>query len=203
MSTFGIALAGLSLIIWLYLLVFRGQFWRTDPQLEASDSPLPTSFFPSVCAVIPARNEAELLPITLRSLLMQDYDGPLSIILVDDHSTDGTAAIAKDTAEAIGKTSQLQVMSAAPLPSGWSGKLWAMDQGIQAASTASPDYFLLTDADIEHSAANVRRLVTQAVQQDLDLTSVMVRLRCESFWEHLLIPAFVFFFQKLYPFRWV
>ena len=197
----------LSLAIWIGLISWRGQFWRTDQQLEVAETDLKD--LPAVCAVIPARNEAELLPITLRSLLVQDYPGSFTVFLVDDHSTDGTAQIAKQTAQALALDQQLQIIAAKPLPAGWTGKLWAMEQGIQAVETLHatslhpPEYVLLTDADIEHNVANIRQLVTKALLEDLDLVSVMVRLRCESMWEQLLIPAFVFFFQKLYPFRWV
>ncbi|MEH2421721.1 MAG: glycosyltransferase [Nostoc sp.] len=191
----------LSLTIWLGLLCFWGQFWRTDQQLEVAETQLQS--LPMVCAVVPARNEAELLPTTLRSLLLQDYPGSLKVFLVDDRSTDGTANFAKAVAHALGKPEQLHIISGVSLPPGWSGKLWAVEQGINSANLFAPDYFLLTDADIEHDPGNLRRLVAKAVQEDLDLVSIMVRLRCESFWEKLLIPAFVFFFQKLYPFRWV
>ncbi|MEH2298328.1 glycosyltransferase [Nostoc sp.] len=191
----------LSLTIWLGLLCFWGQFWRTDQQLEVTETELQS--LPMVCAVVPARNEAELLPTTLRSLLLQDYPGSLKVFLVDDRSTDGTANFAEGVAQAVGKPEQLHIISGVSLPPGWSGKLWAVEQGINSASLFAPEYFLLTDADIEHDPGNLRRLVAKAVQEDLDLVSVMVRLRCESFWEKLLIPAFVFFFQKLYPFRWV
>ncbi|WP_298904558.1 glycosyltransferase [uncultured Nostoc sp.] len=191
----------LSLTIWLGLLCFWGQFWRTDQQLEIGETQLQS--LPMVCAVVPARNEAELLPTSLRSLLLQDYPGSLKVFLVDDRSTDGTANFAEGVAHTLGKPEQLHIISGVSLPPGWSGKLWAVEQGINSASLFAPDYFLLTDADIEHDPGNLRRLVAKAVQEDLDLVSVMVRLRCESFWEKLLIPAFVFFFQKLYPFRWV
>lgn len=204
MGELSLGITVLSLVIWLFLLGFWGQFWRLDQRLEGAESEeMALEHPPLICAVIPARNEAELLPVTLRSLLTQDYPGNLTVVLVDDHSSDGTATVAKDTAEKLGKVHQLRVILAEPLPAGWSGKLWAMAQGIQAAQDLSPDYFLLTDADIKHDRTNLQRLVTKAIQQQLDLTSVMVRLRCESLWEALLIPAFVFFFQKLYPFRWV
>ena len=204
----GLGLTSLSLGIWIGLLCFRGQFWRCDQRLEngRGESPqLSGDEYPSVCAVIPARNEAEMLPMTLRSLLQQSYPGEFTIILVDDHSTDGTAEFAQGMAEALLKRDRLKVIAAAPLPSGWTGKLWAMAQGIEKAEnlTPLPDYFLLTDADIEHDVNNLSRLVAKAQQDDLDLVSLMVLLRCQSFWEKLLIPAFVFFFQKLYPFRWV
>ncbi|MEH2139879.1 glycosyltransferase [Nostoc sp.] len=191
----------LSLTIWLGLLCFWGQFWRTDQQLEVTETQLES--LPVVCAVVPARNEAQLLPTSLRSLLLQDYPGSFNVFLVDDRSTDSTANFAERVAHAVGKPQQLHIISGELLPPGWSGKLWAVEQGIKSASKFAPDYFLLTDADIEHDPGNLRRLVAKAVQEDLDLVSVMVRLRCKSFWEKLLIPAFVFFFQKLYPFRWV
>ncbi|MBN3944778.1 glycosyltransferase [Nostoc sp. NMS9] len=191
----------LSLTIWLGLLGFWGQFWRTDQQLEVTETQLES--LPVVCAVVPARNEAELLPTSLRSLLLQDYPGSFNVFLVDDRSTDRTANFAEGVAHALGKPQQLHIISGVSLPPGWSGKLWAVEQGIKSASKFAPDYFLLTDADIEHDPGNLRRLVAKAMQEDLDLVSVMVRLRCESFWEKFLIPAFVFFFQKLYPFRWV
>lgn len=203
MHEFGLALTLLSVVIWGYLLAFRGQFWRLDQSLEAfPTTPLPSPL-PKICAVVPARNEADLLPITLRSLLTQTYPGSFTVILVDDHSTDGTAQVASTTAAALGKSESLQIVNAAPLPSGWTGKLWAMDQGIQAAQALKPDYIWLTDADIQHDPTLLSQLMALATQQQLDLASIMVRLRCESPWEQLLIPAFVFFFQKLYPFRWV
>jgi hopene-associated glycosyltransferase HpnB len=203
-----IVLSLVSLVIWIGLLSVWGQFWRTDQQLELEEAKLKK--LPAVCAVIPARNEADLLPITLRSLLTQDYAGAFTVFLVDDNSTDGTTQVAKETAQSLAKEQQLHIVAAKPLPSGWTGKLWAMEQGIQAVETLyttspeqSPEYLLLTDADIKHDTANLQRLVAKAVQEDLDLASIMVKLRCESFWEQLLIPAFVFFFQKLYPFHWV
>ncbi|HEY9617216.1 MAG TPA: glycosyltransferase [Microcoleaceae cyanobacterium] len=201
-----LTLSELSVVIWLILLGLRGGFWQCDQVLESEGDGRDgegEGEYPTVWAVIPARNEAELLPVTLRSLLQQDYPGQLRVILVDDHSTDGTATTAQATAAALGQAEQLTVLAAEPLPTGWSGKLWAMDQGVQKALTGSPDYILLTDADICHDRSNLRRLVSQARQRNLSMASVMVRLRCESGWEQLLIPAFVFFFQKLYPFRWV
>ncbi|GAA6616076.1 glycosyltransferase [Scytonema sp. NUACC26] len=199
----GLWLSVLSLTIWIVLVGFWGQFWRCNQQFTGQETDLP--MFPRVCVVVPARNEADLLPISLRSLLNQDYPGSLSIVLVDDRSTDGTASVAFDMAKELNKTEQLKVLTAEPLPVGWTGKLWAIHQGIQYTETFKepPDYFLLSDADIEHDALNVRSLVVKAQQENLDLVSLMVKLRCEHFWEKLLIPAFVFFFQKLYPFPWV
>ncbi|MBD2337540.1 glycosyltransferase [Calothrix sp. FACHB-156] len=201
MAAFVLLLTALSLLIWIGLLSFRGQFWRCDQQLEAKEIPLPS--LPRISAVIPARNEADLLPMTLRSLLLQDYPGDFNVFLVDDRSTDGTADFAEGVAYALNKADKFHIIAGKSLAPGWSGKLWAVEQGIQIATEFAPDYFLLTDADIEHDSGSLRRLVAKAEQEDLDLVSVMVRLRCESFWEQILIPAFVFFFQKLYPFRWV
>ncbi len=200
MSEISLGLICLCLVIWIYLLSFRGQFWLADQRLEKQTSQLES--WPVICAVIPARNEAELLPITLRSLLTQDYPGSFSVILVDDRSRDGTAKIAQEVAENVNQSQRLEIVSAPPLPPGWTGKLWAVEQGIRQAQekTPLPDYFLLTDADIEHDSTNLRQLALKAERENLDLASLMVLLQCQSFWERLLIPAFVFFFQKLYPF---
>ncbi|MCL1463212.1 glycosyltransferase [Argonema galeatum] len=199
----GLGITFISLVIWIVLLCFRGQFWRADQKLDVPATELEK--WPSVCAVIPARNEAEMLPATMRSALLQSYPGSFKIVLVDDNSTDNTANVAKNVAQELDKSQQLHILSGEPLPPGWSGKLWAISQGIRYAETLipTPDYFLLTDADIEHHNTNLRQLVAKSQQDDLDLVSLMVLLRCESFWEKVLIPAFVFFFQKLYPFRWV
>jgi hopene-associated glycosyltransferase HpnB len=196
----------LSGIIWIYLLVFRGQFWRCDQQLDSSNqTSLPQ--WPSICAIIPARNEASMLPQSLPSLLQQQYPGALNILLVDDQSTDGTAELAHKLAQTGQHNIPFRSITTDPLPTGWSGKLWAVHQGIQNVlknTTAPlPDYFLFTDADILHNSHNLRQLMLKAEKENLDLVSLMVLLRCQSFWEKLLIPAFVFFFQKLYPFPWV
>ncbi|AFW95473.1 hopene-associated glycosyltransferase HpnB [Anabaena sp. 90] len=204
MATIIFSLTLLSLVIWIFLLLFWGQFWRVNHQLEANqDKDIDNNTLPTVCVIIPARNEADVIPVSLRSLLLQDYPGNFTIFLVDDQSSDGTAHIAEGVAHNLDKTPQLQIVTSTSLPPGWTGKLWAMEQGLQTASTLTPDYFLLTDADIEHDPSNLHRLVAKAEAQKLDLVSIMVRLRCQSFWEQLLIPAFVFFFQKLYPFSWV
>ena len=206
MAEFWLVLSLLSLTIWLVLVGFRGQFWRSDQRLSPTDYQLPDSGWPAVCAIVPARNEAAVLPTTLRSLLQQDYPGPLTVVLVDDQSTDGTAQIAAKTAQQLQCEPLLQVIETDPLPPGWSGKLWAVNQGIQQVlqqDCTLPDYFLLSDADICHNSNNLRDLVSKAQQENLDLVSLMVLLRCDSVWERLLIPAFVFFFEKLYPFRWV
>ncbi|MGK7937038.1 MAG: glycosyltransferase [Xenococcaceae cyanobacterium] len=199
---FLLAIAILSLIIWLFLLLFWGRFWLADQKLEPQTTELES--YPSVCAIVPARNEADVLPLSLRSLLTQDYPGTFSVVLIDDRSTDDTATIAHQIAQQLSQTNRLQIISGKPLPNGWTGKLWAMKQGIDyAQEQALPDYFWLTDADIHHNVSNLSELVAQAQQKKCDLVSLMVLLRCTNFWEKLLIPAFVFFFQKLYPFPWV
>lgn len=201
MVEISLGLLVLSLVTWLFLLLFWGQFWRVDQQLKPTPNKLQN--LPTVCVVVPARNEADVIPISLRSLLLQDYPGNFQVFLVDDQSSDGTANFAQGVAYAVDKPEKLQIIASGDLPTGWTGKLWAMEQGVQQANQLQPDYLLLTDADIEHDISNLRRLVTKAETENLDLVSIMVKLRCQSFWEQLLIPAFVFFFQKLYPFRWV
>ncbi|MGJ3246466.1 MAG: glycosyltransferase [Elainellaceae cyanobacterium] len=212
MSAIAISFSLASLFIWIYLLCFRGQFWQTRQHLEALSAPPPDPHVlecPPITVVIPARNEADVLPTTVRSLVAQRYPGNLDIIVVDDHSTDETATVAQQAAEEIGAQLDfprtLRILHANPLPVGWTGKLWALEQGTQYALNQTPEsgFILLTDADIEHDPDNLYRLVTQAQHDHLDLVSIMVRLRCQSVWEKLLIPAFVFFFQKLYPFSWV
>jgi hopene-associated glycosyltransferase HpnB len=197
---------GLSGLSWIYLLAFRGQFWRCDQRLAVSNkASLPQ--WPSICAIVPARNEAAMLTQSLPGLLNQNYPGQFRVLLVDDQSTDGTAEVARQTAHRCQNEIPFKIVTTDPLPQGWSGKLWAVHQGIeqvlQDGSQPLPDYFLLTDADILHGQATLRQLAVKAEQERLDLVSLMVLLRCQSFWEKLLIPAFVFFFQKLYPFPWV
>ncbi|MGE4220404.1 MAG: glycosyltransferase [Alphaproteobacteria bacterium] len=192
-----------ALLAWLWLLSFRGGFWRQSETLAGSP-PAPDGW-PSVTAIVPARNEADVLPVSLRSLLSQDYPGRLHVILVDDHSTDGTGDAARTAGTASGYAHRLTIVSAAARASGWVGKVHAMQQGLLAMPETpgrSPDFLLFTDADIAHPADGLRRLVAQAGTDRFDMVSLMVRLHCQSLWERLLIPAFVFFFAKLYPFRW-
>jgi hopene-associated glycosyltransferase HpnB len=204
-------LTGLSLLIWLVLLMFRGRFWQVNAPMEAPPETCPVpagpqpAGLPAVCAVIPARNEAEVLPRALSSLLGQRYGGALRVLLIDDQSHDGTASVARRTAATLACDDLLEVLPGTPLPPGWSGKLWALEQGVRQAEAMRPPpaYLLFSDADIAHDPANLARLVARAEAGRLSLVSLMVRLRCESFWERWLIPAFVFFFCKLYPFRWV
>jgi hopene-associated glycosyltransferase HpnB len=199
-----LALAVAGLAVWLYLLLARGGFWRANIRDETDLAPDP-AVWPAVTAVIPARNEADVLPVSLPGLLTQDYPGPLTVILTDDQSGDGTAEAARSTADALGAGSRLTVLEGLALPQGWTGKLWAMQQGIEKARSAAqkPRYLLLTDADIAYDPGVVRRLVARAEAKALVLTSLMVKLRCESRAERAFVPAFVFFFQMLYPFAWV
>ncbi len=195
-------IACLSLAIWMYLILFRGQFWLANQYLSSNEHKLSKN--PQVSVIIPARNEAEALPISLNSLLNQDYNGELRIILIDDRSTDNTGKIAEQIAKKSHQENQLIVIDGQPLPARWTGKLWAMEQGINyAQENLNPEYFLFTDADINHDSNNLKQLIAKAEKDNLDLVSLMVLLRCKSFWEKVLIPAFVFFFQKLYPFPWV
>tara|TARA_B100000686_G_C16766900_1_gene962457 strand:- start:1292 stop:2452 length:1161 start_codon:yes stop_codon:yes gene_type:complete len=187
-----IGLAGLSLAIWIVLLFFRNGFWLSDQRIGEVGE---LEFWPAVISVIPARNEVETIGETVRSLLAQDYPGELQIIVVDDGSNDGTAA-------AVAESSRVHVIPGRPLVEGWSGKLWAVSQGLDAINKVMPEasYVLFTDADIYHAPGNLARLVYKAEKDDKHLVSLMVKLRLESFWELWLIPAFIFFFQKIYPF---
>jgi hopene-associated glycosyltransferase HpnB len=197
------ALALMALAAWIYLLVARGGFWRCD-QRDNHDAPeVDPSRWPSVVAVVPARNEADMIPQSLSSLLRQKYPGPFSVILVDDNSDDGTLVAARETAASA--TTPLTIVRGAPLPAGWTGKLWAVRQGIERADACAvpPDYLLLTDADIGFEADALRSLVRRAEAGGLAMVSLMAKLRCRSFAERALIPAFIFFFQMLYPFAWV
>lgn len=199
LATVLLASALLSVLGWIYLLGWRGGFWRSDQRLPAA-LPAPARW-PRVTAVIPSRNETAGIGRAVRSLLAQDYPGSFAIIVVDDDSNDGTAAAAIAAGQG---DPRLTVLIGSPLPKRWTGKLWAVHQGIRKAlATSNPEYLLLTDADIEHSPDNLRRLIAMAENGKRDLVSLMVRLRCETFWERLLIPPFIFFFQKLYPFSWV
>lgn len=193
----------LSFAIWIYLIVARGGFWRARERLDGPPGDL--AAWPAVAALVPARNEAEVLRRSLSTLLQQDYPGPFHVILIDDHSEDGTADIARQTAIELGQDARLTVMRSGPLPPGWAGKVWALSEGFRQAPATVPDYeyLLLTDADIAHDPVNLRRLAEKARTGDLDLVSQMVVLVSEGFWARLLIPAFVLFFQKLYPFAWV
>jgi hopene-associated glycosyltransferase HpnB len=194
-------LAALAVAIWLYLLVGRGGFWLSSER-DGGEAPL-LEAWPKVAIVIPARDEAECIGESMASLLRQDYPGDWDIVLVDDGSSDGTAALAQRTAAALAADRRLEVIAGRPLPAGWTGKLWALKQGIEAAQRRAPDFLLLTDADIVYQTDVLTRLVARAERGGLALTSLMVKLRCESRAERALVPAFIFFFQMLYPFSWI
>ncbi|HEY7608499.1 MAG TPA: glycosyltransferase, partial [Alphaproteobacteria bacterium] len=196
--------AAASLAAWIYLVFFHGFFWRADQRLPVQAAGVDP--WPDVVAIIPARDEAPVIGAAVESLLCQDYPGEVRVVVVDDASDDGTAYAAEAAAKRIEAADRLSVVAAPPLLQGWSGKLWAVHNGI-AAAPANRRYLLLTDADIVHAPDALKRLVAKAesspAEGGLDLVSLMVKLHCESFAERLLIPAFVFFFQKLYPFPWV
>ncbi|CAL9284403.1 hypothetical protein SUDANB91_00861 [Streptomyces sp. SudanB91_2054] len=191
--------SALSFAAWLWLLLARGFFWRTDVRLPAREEP---DVWPSVCVVVPARDEAAVLPASLPTLLAQDYPGRAEVFLVDDGSTDGTGELARELARRQ-QGLPLTVASPGEPPAGWTGKLWAVRHGIGLARTREPEYLLLTDADIAHAPDSLRRLVAAARTGGFDVVSQMARLRVESVWERLVVPAFVYFFAQLYPFRWI
>ena len=196
-----VSIAAISLAIWLYCVFFRGRYWRADVLGDRPEAQPPA--WPHIVAVIPARNEQDSIADSLTSLLIQDYPGRLSIILVDDNSDDATASIAESLPARTGSPVPLTVLRGAPLPDGWTGKLWALQQGIASANREQPDHILLTDADIVYAPGMLRTLAARAVSGGYALTSLMAKLRCESLAERAFIPAFVYFFQMLYPFSWV
>ncbi|MGG2465081.1 glycosyltransferase [Streptomyces sp. RGM 3693] len=189
-----------SLLAWLWLLLGQGFFWRTDVRLPARRDP---DRWPSVAVVVPARDEAAVLPASLPTLLAQKYPGRAEVFLIDDGSTDGTGALARELAAAGGGLPLTVASPGEPEP-GWTGKLWAVRHGMALArERTAPEYLLLTDADIAHEPDSLRELVAAARSAGLDLVSQMARLRVATFWERLIVPAFVYFFGQLYPFRWV
>jgi len=189
----GILFGFLPLLIWFYLLLFHNGFWLlrerdTQPVTEPET-------WPSVVAVVPARDEADVIGRSIGGLIAQDYPGEFRIVLVDDQSGDGTGAAARSL-----NSERLTVLTGAARPAGWTGKLWAMSQGSDYAAAFKPDYLWFTDADIAHAPDNLRMLVARAVDGNRVLVSLMARLNCKSAAEHFLIPAFVFFFDMLFPF---
>jgi len=200
------ALLGLGIIsvaIWVHLLLGRGGFWRVRAADESPSAKLEDLPARRVVAVIPARNEAAVVGQAIASLLEQEFPGQLEVILVDDHSSDGTAEAAREAAARAGAGDRLNVIAAGPLPEGWTGKLWAIAEGLKLGSQRNPDYFLFTDADILHAPQNVAGLVARAEAGNLDLASLMVKLHCQTLAERAMIPAFLFFFLKLYPPAWI
>ncbi len=193
-------LAAIPLAIWLYLFFVRGNFWQIH---EDTSDPKPLERWPRIVAIVPGRNEAETIARAVNSLANQDYPGEFSIIVVDDHSSDGTADLARKAAQDCAPPARVAVHPAAELPPGWTGKVWAMNEGVTAAAGNAPDYFWFTDADIAHPPDTLRRLVFRAETDSLDLASLMVLLQANSFPERLLIPPFLYFFLMLYPPSWV
>ena len=210
--------AAVSLAIWLYLLFARGFFWRLRPFDDDRAQHELLSAWPRVAVVVPARNEASTIRQCLTSLLQQNYPGELSVVVVDDHSEDGTAQIAQQTVSELAAESRVIIYPASTLPAGWTGKLWALNEGVSAAGRgvrrgglrpssatnepSQPTYYWFTDSDIVHAPGTLQRLVSRAERGQLDLTSLMVLLQAKTLPERVLIPAFLFFFLKLYPPRW-
>jgi hopene-associated glycosyltransferase HpnB len=193
----GILFGFLPLTIWLYLLLFHNGFWLLRER-DTKPVAAPASW-PSVVAVVPARNEADVIQRSIGSLLAQDYPGAFHIVLVDDQSDDGTGQLAAGL-----NSDRLTVLRSAPRPAGWTGKLWAMNQGVEHATMLAPDFLWFTDADIAHAPDNLRQLAARAEERREEggkvLVSLMARLSCRSYAEHFLIPAFVYFFDMLFPF---
>ena len=202
--------AGAALLAWLVMLFGRGMFWLGR---ENDTAPAPESAaWPAVTILVPARDEAPTIGTVVRALLAQDYPGEITLWVVDDRSSDGTGDLARaagnlagsaggDLAGSAGGDARLGVVTGGPRPPGWTGKLWALQQGLDAARPTTP-YLLFTDADIAHAPDSLRRLVARAEAHGLALTSLMAKLRCESQAEKWFIPAFIYFFQMLYPFAW-
>ncbi|HSC99983.1 MAG TPA: glycosyltransferase [Casimicrobiaceae bacterium] len=198
-----VVLGVLACLVWAYLLLLRGGFWRAAPR-DDDEAIAANGDWPPVVAIVPARDEAAHIGESVASLLAQRYNGELAVIVVDDGSSDGTAECAR-AAGVRNAAGRLTVITATPTPPGWTGKLWALHCGIDHAQTSAmlPEYLLLTDADIVHDIDSLNRLVGRARSGGLSLTSLMAKLRCESGVERFFVPAFIFFFQMLYPFPWV
>ena len=197
-----LVVAGLSAAIWFYLFFFRGRFWRMNIRLGDGSDVERVSDWPSVVAIVPARNETEVLRETLPALLQTEYQGSFRVILIDDESTDGTGALAGSIGRSFGAADRLTVIRGETKRRGWRGKVWAMAQGVRAAKADRPTFVLFADADIKLAPTTLTSLVLRAQTESLDLVSVMAHLRLDTAWDRLLIPAFVYFFAKLYPFRW-
>jgi len=198
MSALATIVATLTSITWSYLVLARGAFWHLkNDTVDATDN---AELSTCIAAVVPARNEAEFIGPVITSLLGQSR--AMCVFLVDDESTDGTADVARRAAEKAGRAAALIVIQSQPLPAGWTGKLWAMRQGIERARALNPQWLMLGDADVIHDAETVANLTGIASQGHYDLVSFMVKLHCESLAERLLIPAFVYFFFMLYPPAW-
>jgi hopene-associated glycosyltransferase HpnB len=194
-------IAAASLCSWIYLYFARGGFWRISNVTFPSVSLSLKKAAPSVAVVIPARNEATLISVAVESLRQQDYPGHIRIVVVDDHSSDGTAEVMSGRYG--GLVESVVVLSSLPLPSGWTGKMWALFQGVQHAMDSGPDYLFFSDADIRHSRTSIASLVARAESEKLALVSALPKLKCSTLAERVLLPAFTFYFFMLYPPSWV
>ncbi len=198
----------IALGIWLHLFFGRGWFWRVgkvDADRAAAETVGP---WPSVVAVVPARNEAETIGRVVTDLVRQDYPGAFSIVVVDDHSEDGTASVARDAASESGGGARVKVVNASELPAGWTGKLWALNEGVAhsgvtGVAAEAPSFYWFSDADVTHAPDSLRRLVALSERDKLDLASLMVLLHAKTLPERALIPAFLYFFLMLYPPQWI
>jgi len=203
-----------SAAAWVYLLLAHGGYWLTSQRLPTGRdvaageldcwSPrADTGLWPDVVAVVPARNEADMLPQTLPALLGQAYPGKFRVILVDDGSTDGTPEVAVELGASSVRDggAPLAVVAGQPRPQGWAGKVWAMSQGAAEAAADEPAYVLFTDADIGWAPGTLHELVAAAERDERALVSQMALLRARTAWERVIVPAFVYFFAQLYPFR--
>lgn len=193
----------LALAIWLHLMFGRSWFWRVKKFDADGAEPKAPDKWPPVVAIVPARNEADSIGAVVAGLAAQDYPGEFSVLIVDDHSEDSTALIAVRAAEELGATTRIRVLQASLLPDGWTGKLWALQNGVAAIRTEAPAYFWFTDADITHAPDTLRRLVARAEREKLALASLMVLLKADTLAERALIPAFLYFFLMLYPPNWI
>jgi hopene-associated glycosyltransferase HpnB len=196
-----IGLGALSLLIWLYLFFLNGHFWQIWIADSDAQRVPPVEDWPSVTAIVPARNESASIEATVAALTAQSYPAKFSVIVVDDHSDDGTSQLARNAAAESGTQVSVDVLAAPLLKAGWTGKLWALQAGVDAATP--PDFFWFTDADVVHAPETLHNLVSRAERDRLDLTSLMVLLQAESFAEKLIIPPFLYFFLMLYPPRWI
>jgi hopene-associated glycosyltransferase HpnB len=193
----------LVFLMWIVLFFAWGSFWRVwELDSDPAQFPAPT-VWPRVVAVVPARNEAASVEAVVQALVSQQYAGEFSIVVVDDHSDDGTAELARRAAQQASAAARVRLVSALPLESGWTGKLWALNAGVSESRNFAPDFFWFTDADVIHAPDTLRRLVSRAEAGSLDLTSLMALLRAETFAERMLIPPFLYFFLMLYPPRWI
>jgi hopene-associated glycosyltransferase HpnB len=192
-----------TLAIWLHLFFGRGWFWRVKNFDANEDRAKPQVVFPKIVAVVPARNEAKTIGEVVTSLVRQDYWGAFFIVIVDDHSDDETAAIANRVSMEHGAEEKVRVVTASALPAGWTGKLWALNEGVVTADAEAPAFYWFTDADITHAPGTLRKLVARAKQDNFGLASLMVLLQAKTLPERALIPAFLYFFLMLFPPQWI